>query len=313
MKRGQDMNFNWIPIMGKIEKKKDVIIFKGGVTESKTKAGKTDEIVEVGLFVCDQQFSEGVISVDVKFKGVSSNSIAEIILYYNPEKEVTLNAGIGNFDFFAIRLFDDKWTTYADGGAQGSIKPNRVYHLEASLHASYITLKVDGVEVLGTQIPTSLPRAQVGLFSLNETDIEFKNFKIKDVKPKVFVVMQFSSQYNDVYFEVIKKVCQQENINVLRIDEEDGPGLIIQDITRLIYESKIIIADVSPLNANVFYEVGFAHALNKPTILLAEKGTKLPFDVSPFRTLFYENSIGGKGKLEEGLKRHIAAILKQQG
>ena len=44
-----------------------------------------------------------------------------------------------------------------------------------------------------------------------------------------------------------------------------------------------------------------------------KKDTKLPFDVSSFRTLFYENSIGGKSKLENGLKKHIRAILQQGG
>lgn len=85
--------------------------------------------------------------------------------------------------------------------------------------------------------------------------------------------------------------------------------MIIQDISKHINESKFIIADISPINANVFYEVGYAHALNKPTILIAEKDTRLPFDVSSFRTLFYENTIGGKNKLENGLRKHIKAIL----
>jgi nucleoside 2-deoxyribosyltransferase len=59
----------------------------------------------------------------------------------------------------------------------------------------------------------------------------------------------------------------------------------------------------------VYYEVGYAHALKKPTILIAESPTQLPFDVSPFRTLFYENSIAGKAKVESGLKQHLEAIL----
>ena len=123
--------------------------------------------------------------------------------------------------------------------------------------------------------------------------------------------MQFSSSFDDVYSEVIKKVCLEEGIDVVRIDETMGPGVIVQDITREIREANLVIADISPVNANVFYEVGYAHALNKPTILLAEKATKLPFDVSPFRTLFYENSIGGKTKFEEGLRMHVRASLRQ--
>jgi len=55
--------------------------------------------------------------------------------------------------------------------------------------------------------------------------------------------------------------------------------------------------------------LGYAYALNKPTILIAEKGTKLPFDLYPFRTLFYENSIAGKKKLEDGLRNHLKAIF----
>jgi hypothetical protein len=64
-----------------------------------------------------------------------------------------------------------------------------------------------------------------------------------------------------------------------------------------------------PNNPNVYFEVGYALVMKKPTILLARKGTSLPFDVAGFRVLFYEDSIGGKGKLEEGLRRHLAAIL----
>jgi nucleoside 2-deoxyribosyltransferase len=58
--------------------------------------------------------------------------------------------------------------------------------------------------------------------------------------------------------------------------------------------AKVVIAEITVPNQNVFYELGYAHALNKPTILLAEKGRELPFDVHGYRCLFYENSIGGK-------------------
>ena len=77
----------------------------------------------------------------------------------------------------------------------------------------------------------------------------------------------------------------------------------------------MIIADISTLppndeiNANVFFEVGYAHALSKPVILLARKGTPLPFDVRSFRVLFYEDSIGGKARLDDSLKRYVNEVL----
>ena len=71
----------------------------------------------------------------------------------------------------------------------------------------------------------------------------------------------------------------------------------------------MIIADITTKNANVFFELGYAFARNKPVILLAKKtDVPLPFDVSSFRVLFYEDSIGGKPKVEEGLRNHLRAI-----
>jgi len=87
--------------------------------------------------------------------------------------------------------------------------------------------------------------------------------------------------------------------------------LILHDITQGLVDAQIVIAEITPVNQNVFYELGFAHALRKPTILLAEKGKQLPCDVSGYRCLFYENSIGGKKAVEDGLRKHLAAILRE--
>ena len=59
---------------------------------------------------------------------------------------------------------------------------------------------------------------------------------------------------------------------------------------------------------NVFYELGYAHALGKPTILLAERGRELPFDIRGYRCIFYDNTIGGKAAVETNLKKHLENI-----
>jgi len=296
--------------MGRFVERKGSIIFQGGTVIT---PGEEQERSEIGLFICNRKFSEGTVSVDVRFSGLSQSSAADIVLYFDPQNRWTLNAGLTAFDHFAIRHFDSRWTTHAATGSPNSIQPNRTYSLEAQLRGSTVTLRCDGVEVLRATLPFALPQSQVGLFAVDRTNIEFSGFQVNPIRPSAFVVMQFSSPYNEVYSEVIKTVCEEEQVDVTRIDEEAGPGMIIQDIIRIIREAKVVIADVSPLNANVFYEVGFAHALNKPTILLAEKSTKLPFDVSSFRTLFYENSIAGKRLFEDGLRKHLRAVLLQQG
>lgn len=124
--------------------------------------------------------------------------------------------------------------------------------------------------------------------------------------------MQFSSPYNELYEQVISRVCNEFGVDARRADDTYGPGLIIADIARQIDEAKLIIAEITPSNPNVYYEVGYAHAKNKPTILIADRTIeRLPFDVSPFRTLFYENTIDGKQKIEDNFRSHLRAVLSQ--
>jgi hypothetical protein len=127
----------------------------------------------------------------------------------------------------------------------------------------------------------------------------------------VFVVMQFSEPYRQLYEDVIKPVTAAFGLQAYHVGEVFGPGLILHDVAQGIVEAKIIVAEITPPNQNVFYELGYAHALAKPTILLAERGKQLPFDIGGYRALFYDNTIGGKGQVEDGLKKHLRAILRE--
>jgi hypothetical protein len=225
-----------------------------------------------------------------------------------------VSAGIGGSGGLAsVRSFASGWTNHSIVGHHSTLKANKTYKLEVEMKGSIVTVKIDGIATTTVNIPYNLPMSQVGLWCQSDKNISIKNFIVHREQPKAFVVMQFSSPYNELYDDVIKEVCKEFKLQVLRGDETYGPGLILSDITKQINESKIIIAEISPANPNVFYEVGYAHALNKPTILIADKTTKLPFDVSPFRTLFYENTIPGKKKIEEGLRKHIEAVLSEKG
>ena len=72
----------------------------------------------------------------------------------------------------------------------------------------------------------------------------------------------------------------------------------------------MLIAEITAPNQNVFYEIGYAHALNKPTILLAQRGKDLPFDIRSYRVIFYDDSIG-KPLIEKTLREHLQAILQE--
>ena len=167
---------------------------------------------------------------------------------------------------------------------------------------------VDGVRVLrGSAV---IKKTQPALFLHGSTDLRLRNIAVNEQKPRAFIVMQYTDEFNSLYKEVIKTTCEKYGYEAIRADDIFTNGQIIDDITRSIEEASIIIADITPNNPNVFYEVGYAHATRKPTILLCERGRgNLPFDVSGFRTLFYENTIGGKSQIEERLSKHLENII----
>jgi len=295
---------NGVSIFGKYQERGNQIIFKGETIKYDGKPGPA-----LGNYICSERFSGGTISAKVKFKKISASSSCEIILFRNPETGILITAGMGSGALFSIRYFEQQWTPLKFAGDRNNMKPNRNYDLKVSVIGSRIGLNVDGVEVLAANLPFSTPQTQVGIWCLDFKDIIITDFKVESQHPSAFVIMQFTTPYNELYHDVIKPVCERISVNSIRADETYTSGLILTDIVRQIAESKFIIADISPKNTNVYYELGYAHALGKPTILIAEKETELPFDVSTFRTLFYENSIRGKKQIEQGLEKHIKAIL----
>jgi hypothetical protein len=82
-------------------------------------------------------------------------------------------------------------------------------------------------------------------------------------------------------------------------------GSITKQIIELIYESDLIIANLTGTNPNVMYELAFRHTLGSPSIVIAEAGTKLPFDISSERTIFYTNDLQGTIDARRELKGYI--------
>jgi len=86
----------------------------------------------------------------------------------------------------------------------------------------------------------------------------------------------------------------------------------MDDVLQDIMESEVIIAEISSQNPNVYYELGYAHAVGKETILLADKeADALPFDISTRRCIFYHNTIKGKPEVEQELREHLRYIRKR--
>jgi hypothetical protein len=89
---------------------------------------------------------------------------------------------------------------------------------------------------------------------------------------------------------VIKHVLQQDGFgySVKRADEDADPGMIGDRVISDIINAELVVADLTDLNANAFYELGIRHSIEKPTIHIARAGTVLPFDNVAHRTIFVD-------------------------
>lgn len=103
-------------------------------------------------------------------------------------------------------------------------------------------------------------------------------------------IMPFHSMFNKTY-TMIEKACEDFKIDCYRSDKEFIPTTILQHIVTLIAQSEIIIAVIDGQNANVTYELGIAHALGKPVILVADiqNFKKIPTDILPQNILLYRS------------------------
>jgi hypothetical protein len=310
---------NWIPLAGLFDQNGADLLFKGCQIElpesGNPEQGGLAKRPLAGQAICNETLADGHVSVDITFAQTETKPLAEIIFSFDPASRSMLTAGLGLSTaegMFPIRQWDGKdWTIIGTTGALANLETCRTYRVCLMVKGSFVTLNVDGIEVLAGRLGISTSESQVGVFCISSGEIRFTNFKVEKRVPKVFVVMQFTERYNELFDQVIKPVCKELGLQAHRADETYSPGLIIADIVKQLSESKIVIAEITEANPNVYYEVGYSHAMNKPTILIADKGIKLPFDVSAFRTLFYENSIGGKHKIENGLREFLSNILAQ--
>ncbi len=305
----QSKPIRWTPLLGKCEEHDGILTFKGGILEVEGQPGP-----EVGNFIADRKFSGGTISTDFRFVEIDELTAGGIIFYHDTSIGFAVcSIGAGRLYSMFMLPKTGAWIRLTDVGDRKNIKANEIYMMIVEVEGSRVTLNVNGVDVCSHVMETPLPRGQVGIWCRSRSDIEIMNFKVKTSRPKAFVVMQLSSPYMEIYNDVIRRICHEFDIEVVKADDVYGPGIIIADIEKQIIESNFVICEITPANPNVYYELGFAHANRKPTILIADKNSvgDLPFDISPFRVLLYENSIAGKSRIENGLRKHLRAVLSK--
>lgn len=114
----------------------------------------------------------------------------------------------------------------------------------------------------------------------------FENDLILDDK-FIFILTPFNDSYRESYL-VIRDTCAKAGFTCIRGDERQITGDIFPEMLRYIVKAKLIIANINGRNPNVMYELGIAHALDKPVLLVSRDVGKLPVDLKSKRFLIYD-------------------------
>jgi hypothetical protein len=99
----------------------------------------------------------------------------------------------------------------------------------------------------------------------------------------VFVLMPFKADMLPVYEDHIKPTCASLGLTVRRGDDFFTAHSVVQDIWKAIVSARVIVADCTDRNPNVFYEIGLAHTIGTPTVLLTQRAEDIPFDLRHLR------------------------------
>ena len=75
------------------------------------------------------------------------------------------------------------------------------------------------------------------------------------------------------------------DLAVIRADHIDKPGLITTQVIQHVVEARLVVADLSFHNPNVFYELALRHATGKPTVHICRSIDRNPFDLADVRTI----------------------------
>lgn len=135
--------------------------------------------------------------------------------------------------------------------------------------------------------------------------------EIKSEKKEIcFTIMPFGGWLDDYYERIYCPAIKATGLEPHRADDLYRPSTIVNDIWTYTQQAKILIADLTGKNPNVFYELGMAHALAKPVILVAESMEDIPFDLRALRIITYDKNAPDWGELlRDKIENSIKEVL----
>jgi hypothetical protein len=134
-----------------------------------------------------------------------------------------------------------------------------------------------------------------------------KRRRTREFIDNCFVIMPFGDWFDRYYREIYCEAIEDAGFEPCRADELFSTGSVIEQIWNEIKKADVILAELTGKNANVFYELGLAHALRKPVVFLSSDINDVPFDLRHLRVILYDVR---EPDWAATLRRDIAEYLK---
>ena len=126
-----------------------------------------------------------------------------------------------------------------------------------------------------------------------------------------FVMQPFAAPLGDYYEKVYKPAIEKAGLKSVRADADIfGTGKIMDQVWDGINSAKVLVAELTSRNPNVFYELGLAHALRKPVVLVSSREDDVPFDLQHIRVIYYDvtDPFWGAKLIEKVAENVLSAI-----
>jgi len=127
-----------------------------------------------------------------------------------------------------------------------------------------------------------------------------------------FVMQPFAAPLGEYYEKIYKPAIEKAGLTPIRADADIfGTGKIIDQVFQGLVAAKVLVAELTSRNPNVFYELGVAHALEKPVVLVSAREEDVPFDLQHIRVIYYDvNDPFWGTKLMEKVAENILSAIQ---
>ena len=160
---------------------------------------------------------------------------------------------------------------------------------------------------------THTPSEAAGVSSISTEDHLKKVSKGVSVAAgdSCFVIMPFANPIGGYYELIYEPAIKKTGLTPIRADTDIfGTGKIIEQIWAGLQRAKVLVAELTGRNPNVLYELGLAHALHKPVVLISSNEADVPFDVRHVRVIYYDvNDPFWGDKLIAKVSENVASAL----